>query len=534
MGKPENTANPAAIREAAWRLNAALSLYGDVSRIGADYVLNVEIETRGPQPDRPRAKPHNSWTASDADALMRTIGDASVWVRETVGESAASVTSFDRLPADATTPSWQALSYYARGQNFFLHQNYEPALLEFESALRADPQFTLAALRRADLLVSRGRQAEGFPQYRAAIRMLDERPVTRAEELNARGIFAFDSGDIEASDKYFRTWSAEYPFDWKPPYYRIIGLILNGYASQALRILADLRRRMPDFGDLYAQTIAALLVLGQTAQARSFVPLLRKWNGAERGDLREGFVRFREGDCLGYLSILRSIQRSQSWRAAADAMLHEAMLYVDAGLPDTIPARIDAFLSGHSGAETVPEQASLRAVQAWAEMRSGHVQRAVSHAREALELESGPLIVAVAGTVFARCRASQLARGAVELSSRMLDLHLYAIAYHRIAGELAKASGDQELAIREFRTAAALEPKIAHCQYLIEALPPGSERLALCLNAVRIPWQALRPPPMHSLGSLEFAVPMVNSAPGIDEPFAKKFAASSRQLENAM
>jgi len=533
MGKPENTADPAAIREAAWRLNAGLALYGEVSRIGTDYVLNIEIEARGPQPDRPRAKPHNSWTASDPDALMRTIGDASIWVRETVGESPASVTSFDRLPADTTTPSWQALSYYARGQNFFMHQDYDPALLEFESALRADPKFTLAALRRADLLVSRGRQAEGFPQYRAAIHMLDERPVTRAEELNARGIFAFDSGDVEASDKYFRTWSAEYPSDWKPSYYRIIGLILEGYARQALQMLAALRRRMPDFGDLYAQTIAALLVLGETAQARTFVPQLRKWNGAERGDLREGFVRFREGDCLGYLSILHSIQRSQNWRAASDAMLNEAMLYIDASLPDAITSHIDDFLSAHSGAETVPEQASLRAVQAWTEMRIGQIRSSISHARQALELEPGPLIVAVAGTVFARGREGTLARRALEFSGGMLDIRLYAIAYHRIAGELANASGNQELAIREFRAAAALEPRIAHRQYLMEALPVGPERLALCLNAVRIPWQALRPPPMHSLGSLGFAVPVVNSTSGIDEPFARKFAVSSRQLENA-
>ena len=71
---------------------------------------------------------------------MRSVRDASNWVRETVGESASSINSFDRLPAEVTTPSWEALAYYARGERFFVRQDYEAALLEFETALRLDPQ----------------------------------------------------------------------------------------------------------------------------------------------------------------------------------------------------------------------------------------------------------------------------------------------------------------------------------------------------------------------------------------------------------
>jgi len=94
-------------------------------------------------------------------------------------------------------------------------------------------------------------------------------------------------------------------------------------------------------------------------------------------------------------------------------------------------------------------------------------------------------------------------------------------------------SGKEDLALGEFRSAAALEPVIAHRQYLIEALPPGPERMALCLNVVRIPWQALRPPPMHSVGSLSLAIPAVNEAsPG--DPFARKFAASSVEFHKAV
>src|SRR5206468_449363 len=123
---------------------------------------------------------------------------------------------------------------------------------------------------------------------------------------------------------------------------------------------------------------------------------------------------------------------------------------------------------------------------------------------------SGPMIVALAGTVFARSGARDLAVNALKSCAGLLDMNLYRIAHHRIAGQLKMQAGKVEEAVAEFRNAAKLEPVIAHRQYLIEALPDSSpERAELCLNVVRIPWQALRPPPLHSLGSLSFAVPAV-------------------------
>jgi eukaryotic-like serine/threonine-protein kinase len=532
MGKAENTAEPSTLREAAWRLNAALSIFGNVTRIGPDYALGIQIETRGSQPGRPRKKLLRSFPAGDANSLMTAVHDASTWVRETVGESASNIASFDRLPADATTSSWEALASFARGQRFFMQQDFEAAILEFESALRIDPAFTLAALRRADLLFSQNRQTEGFAQYKAAIAMLEKRPVTRAEELYGRGMFAHDSGDLEASDRYYRTWSLEYPFDWRAPFYRVSSLCMNGNAAQGLDLLRQLRTRMPEFGDIYAQMVTCHLILGQTAEAHALVPELRKRNRPERADLREAYIRFREANCVGCLDILRSVQRSTSYRrGAADAMLQEGLLLIDAGYPEAAAANIEAFLRSGSWVETIPEQNVLRVVQGWSDMLTGQRKAAVANARLAVEADTGPLLVALTGTIFARLGAADLVDRAVGLCSDMLDIRLYRMARLRILGERAKAAGQRDQAIELLRNAAALEPKIAHRQYLIEALPEGSpERLELCLNVIRIPWQNLRPPLMHHIGAVGLAVAAVNATPGIAEPFAKQFAESSRKL----
>jgi tetratricopeptide (TPR) repeat protein/tRNA A-37 threonylcarbamoyl transferase component Bud32 len=531
MGKAKDATETAALREVAWRLHAALAVFGNVSRIGSDYALNVQVETRGSQPDAPRSKALRSFSASDSGALMRAVRDASVWIREAVGESASSIASFDRLPEYATTPSWEALTVYARGEQFFMKQDFDAAILEFEAALLLDPEFTLAALRRADLLMSQGRHTDGLKQWHDAIRLLDNRPVTRAEELNARGMFAHDSGDFESADRFFRTWALEYPRDWRAPYYRVVSLMLTGRAAQALELLAPLRRSVPDYGDIYAEMIAAHLVLGQTDEARALLPELRKRNRPERADLREGYIRFREGDCVGYLEILRSIRDSSTYsRARADAVLAEALLLIDCGLTEAASATLDAFLGTGSWAESYSKEVALRMLQAWAEMLSGNGADAVRHATEVLEKEKGPVLAALGGSIFARTGQAALTAQVLEVCAGFDDVPLYQLARHRILGEEARFEDRQDIAIQEFRAAAALEPQIAHRQYLMEALPPEDpQRLELALNAVRIPWQLLRPPPLHCAGSLRTAVPVVLGS-RVNEEFARRFEASRVKL----
>ena len=59
----------------------------------------------------------------------------------------------------------------------------------------------------------------------------------------------------------------------------------------------------------------------------------------ERADMREAYIRYREGDCVGCLEVFRSVQRSTTYRrGAADAMLQEGLLLIDAGYPEEAAA----------------------------------------------------------------------------------------------------------------------------------------------------------------------------------------------------
>ncbi|MET0292437.1 MAG: serine/threonine-protein kinase [Steroidobacteraceae bacterium] len=523
--------DPKAIREAAWRVNASLTVFGTIARVGADYVLNVQIETRGPQPDRPHSRLLRSFSSPDPRALMSSFRDATLWVREVAGETDTTIAQADVLPEDATTQSWKALAYYAKGQQLFLNQLFGPAVDRFDEALAEDPRFTLAALRRSDLLMSLNRQVDGFESYKTAMKLLDERPVTRPEELYGRGMFALDSGDYETADRHFRTWSSDYPFDWRAPFYRMLPLCMNGHVEQAVELLERLRPAIPDYGDLYVQLVRAKIMEGKTDEARVLLPDIRRLNRPQRAALQEAAILFREGDCVGCLELLRGVQRSTSRRSAADAMIVEGLLLIDAGYPEAAAANVERFLSAGSWTDARPFQIVLQVVQAWAEMLSGRSANAIENARRAVADEAAPLIVALAGTIFARSGATALAENAQRMTERVEGVPIYRMAALRIAGELARHDGNNELALEHLRNAAALEPAIAHRQYLIEALPAGSdERLSLATSALRFPWQNLRPPPMYHIGAIGIAVADVRAA-GIQNAFAAKFIDSAKALE---
>ena len=522
---------PASMREAAWRMNAALTVFGTIARVGPDYVLNVQVETRGSQPDRPHDRLLKSFSAADPRALMGSVRDATLWVREVGGESASTIAAADVLPEDATTQSWKALAHYAKGQRLFLGQDFNSAIDRFAEALAEDPKFTLAALRRSDLLVSQNRQVEGFASYRKALELLRERPVTRPEELYGRGMFALDSGDYETADRHFRTWAMEYPYDWRAPFYRMIPLCMNGHAEEALELLDQLTATIPSYGDLHVQILRTLVMLGRTEQARAVLPAVRQLNRPERADLHEAYIDFREGDCIACLDKLRVVQKSSYRRGAADAMMQEGLLLIDAGHPEAAADNIESFLRGGSWVEARPQQIALQVIQAWAELLCQRHAAAVDNARRAVTDEAAPIIIALAGTIFARCGETSLARQVMDATRRFDDIPVFRMARYRIAGELARAAGQGELALMELRRAAALEPAVAHRQYLIEALPPGSpERIEQSMLALRFPWQNLRPPLMHHIGAVGIAIADVRAA-GIRDTFAEKFHASAQDLK---
>ncbi len=136
-------------REGAWRLNAATLVFGTVAYVGTLPALTVQVEWRGSSPQNPSNQLTKSFPAHSSSDLSTSVRDAANWIRESAGDSSQREAQYDRLPEDVTTPSWEALAYYAKAEQFAAVQSRDEALFQLDSALRLDPSFTLAAQQAA-------------------------------------------------------------------------------------------------------------------------------------------------------------------------------------------------------------------------------------------------------------------------------------------------------------------------------------------------------------------------------------------------
>jgi tetratricopeptide (TPR) repeat protein len=502
MGKRVDSPTSEDLQEASWRLNVPVAIFGTLTQVGPDYALSIQLETRGPEPQNPSSKTLKSFGASDPAGLMRSVRDASVWIRETLGESEESISAADRLPVNVTTPSWEALAFYARAERQAVNRKFEEALLMLDSALDRDGQFALAALRKADILMSLNRQLEGLIQWRKAIGLLDRRPITRREELHARGMYAFDTGDLSQAGRYFASWAVEYPNDYRGWFYQAVPLMLDGHAREAITSLERVVKMMPGFGSGYAQLVHTHNLLGERDQALQWVQRFRAVGPRERCDITEASIHFAASDYTRTIQLLQRARSSDNPYTRSLAIVSEAIVWIELGAYQRAAALIEGSFALMDSTKSQGQAADAQATLAWAFLLAGDKKRAAKAAAAALSIDSGPLALVQAATVCIRAGRPDLAAPAVERCREFSDMPCYQFAASRMAGETAALEGRSDEAISALRRAAGIEPKLAFRDYLAEVFPPGhSERLEIQNKIAGLAPLVLRVPLTQTPGS---------------------------------
>ncbi len=445
-----------AIREAAWRLGVHLIVFTSVTAIGSAYSLNVSLESRGSSPGSPRTNQIQAFSFQDQRTRYSAAHDASVWIRTHAGESASALQGADRLPEDVTTPSWEALTFLSKADQLARDLRRDDALLMLDSALDKDPEFTLAAMRKADLLMSMNRQREALGAWDKAITLLPRRAITRREELRTRGMYAFDRGEREEADRFFATWALEYPQDARPLLYRTIPLLEMGRAGDAVRNLEQAARLDPMSLSIQGQLVNSHLAAENYSASLAAIARMESLGGTQRAAFKRGIHDYCAGDYSGALRRFAELRKVESARKSAS--LHLAMVLMDVDLPGKAIAALGPALSN--------TQPAALFCSAYAHLRLGDAAQAVRLARLAWAQEAGPTAVMHYGTILARAGVVNDARAAIQLPSSLTNVRSYLIATHRVAGEIAMQEGRDSDAVAEFRNAAKLEPRMSPRLYL--------------------------------------------------------------------
>lgn len=467
--KPSDPMDPASWRQVALREQAPLVLFTSVTTVGDGYAMALRLEQVNPTTPRTAARYwSHAFDAPNRAGLMDTIRDGARWVRATIGESAAEISAADRLPQDITTSSWEALQTFARGERLST-TDAASAILEYDAAIRYDPQFTMAWMRKGDVLMSVERTGDGLVAWKTAIDLSAKRPLTVREDLKLRAMFADDSGDLRQSEKLFAEYIHRFPDDFWGYFYRELPLVMLGFEEEAIAMMRA-SERFPE----RRPTALCHLVWDYSArhdfdQAEQCVRDLKAGGFYDRAYWGEAALAYTQRDHGRALEALHNGEAAASGPLKSQMQHEEILVLADAGQTEDAIRR---------ALELVPQDLALglRAygalkLTAAAYLVSEHSPaRAQELAAKAMETGEGPVVITQAGTILARCGYMDSAARTLALLDGSPDLPRYRVARRRLQGEIALARGRRQEARDHFQAAAAED-----------LIPYGHEYLARCL-----------------------------------------------------
>jgi tetratricopeptide (TPR) repeat protein len=251
-------------REIARREQLKALLSGSIARIGRSYVLGLEAVNAqtGDVMAREQAE------AATQEEVLTSLGEVAARLRETLGESLASVQRFDVPLARATTPSLEALHAYSLALSNGREVPRLEAIPHLKRALELDPDFAMAHALLSEIYVNTDQSALAPPFAQKAFELRER--VSERERFFISWRYYRDA--LQASEKALelaQSWTATYPREPFAYNSLAVAYIRMGQFEQSLEPLREAIRLDPGFIPPYGNLAASLLALGQLEDARA-------------------------------------------------------------------------------------------------------------------------------------------------------------------------------------------------------------------------------------------------------------------------
>jgi eukaryotic-like serine/threonine-protein kinase len=244
-------------REVCERANATVLIEGSIAALGSQYVLGLNAINCSTG----EALAAEQATANAKEKVLTALGNAASELRSKLGESRASLKTFDVPLTQATTSSLQALQAYNQGRQAFWKLDFPSAISSFQRAVDLDPNFVMAY---AQLGAMYGyAQAGGFYgsvgnndlNAKNAKRAYDLRGRTSDyERLTISAYYHFSvTRDLEKAAQFFEQLTKTYPRDpeaWNGLGVTALELCRNDQATAALLEAVRLNPSSFSYGDL--------------------------------------------------------------------------------------------------------------------------------------------------------------------------------------------------------------------------------------------------------------------------------------------
>ena len=457
MEKPANTVvNSRTAREIALRCGAALVIFGVLSRTPQDYVLAMNVERAKSTPLLPAATWSKKFHARDQKELLTQVHSAALWIRRVAGESEAEIAQQDRPVEDTTTSSWQALQLLEQANQKHATGDDNAALLLLDEAIQADPQFAMAHMRKADILISQNRSSEGYREWEQAIKITGKTELTSRENFRIKGQYYDDTGDFQSAEKIFHQYVLHYPNDFLAWFYWGNTLKEINRRQEALLAFKKAADMEPGSSSAYFQLALEYLALGDRTSAEANIQKVAMSSPPEWATWLSAYLALSDGKPS--LAIDRALQLRASpaldWQS--QGYLLQANVLAEMG------KRQDAIAVLREGIEfdrqrgRTSDQAQLLVLLAYLLHKAGDTLKASESASVAIELDQSPGILLQAGIVLARVGEIEAANRVLARLQNQGHWPYAQLASNLLAGEIEQAHGSASKALMHFRTSSRL------------------------------------------------------------------------------
>jgi eukaryotic-like serine/threonine-protein kinase len=429
------------MREVAMRQGVPVVARASIERRGTAYVMSAMLERVGTTPGAVRAEATREFTAADRSGLFDAAHSAAVWIRETVGESAAELADQDRPPSDLTTASWQALRLFTGAERKIRAGQINDAVILLQEAIRIDAHFASAHRSLGDLLISTKRDREGYGAWRTAIALAEERQLTARESLRIAGQYYEDTGDLPAAEQAFRAYALHYPGDVEAAFFLGSVLVDRGRVLEAIPSFERALQLRPGFAAARIHLVDALREAGRIDHASEHIRVLRQQGHGEWARWLDALGVFMRGDIEGALRDLEPLRSADDelWRSRASTL--RASWLAELGQHSAAAAELESGIrndqtKGFTDRETV-KRLHLAAIR----LAEGHRSEAVHAATEVIDNASDLRSVMLAGTLMARSNRLDIAERAHARLRAQSDVPRVRISLGRLTGEMELARG---------------------------------------------------------------------------------------------
>jgi Flp pilus assembly protein TadD len=194
--------------------------------------------------------------------VLRTLSDATTNLRGKLGESLASIQSFDKPLEEATTSSLEALQAFTMSRRLNYRQGSSIAALTYaKRAVEMDPTFARGYSQLAGLYLDLGEREVAREYAKRAYELRDR--ASERERFHIEAEYYGDSAEADKEIQVLTQWIQAYPHD--PSAHLNLGSIYGDRQEfdKAIAETREAQRLMPENNYVYSNFMDLYMLTGR-------------------------------------------------------------------------------------------------------------------------------------------------------------------------------------------------------------------------------------------------------------------------------